>query len=116
MARPPKPINSKQVEELAERHWSIEQIAAFFRVDRRTIERRFAAVIEDARHRGRAKLIDMLWKRADESDRILENLADRVIGPVQKQMKIDLDKLSDEELARLVEERMKSHASNESDE
>lgn len=104
--RPQAPIDEEQLIVLAEKHWSIEQIAAFFRVSRDTIERRFSAVVEEARHRGAAKIIDKLWVRSDESDRILINLAERVIGPVKREMKVDLNTLSDDELAKLVADRL----------
>lgn len=72
MARPKKPIDQEQLEKLAEKQWSIEQIAAFFRVSRDTIERRYAAKIAEAKQRGGAKLLDLAWKRVlGGSDKML---------------------------------------------
>lgn len=64
MARPKITIDITQLERLAERRWTIEEIAAFFRVSRDTIERRFAAKIHQARLRGSAKLRDLQWALA----------------------------------------------------
>lgn len=64
MARPRRQINVEQLERLAERRWTIEEIAAFFRVSQSTIERRFAAKIKESRHRGTAKLRDLQWALA----------------------------------------------------
>ena len=90
MARPKIPLDAEQIRNLAQKHWSIESIAAHFGVSRDTIHRRYAAIIEEGRHQGKAKLIDVLWHRGvvEKSDRILENLSDRVMGPVPKEVKI----------------------------
>lgn len=90
MARPRKPIDPEQVRKLAERQWSDEQIAAVIGCDRRTLERRFPQLLRDARHAGRAKLIDILWQRGvtEKSDRVLLHLADRALGPVPKKIEI----------------------------
>lgn len=79
--RPLAVIDEQQLEKLAERQWTAIEIAAFFRVDRRTIERRFSTNIEEARQRGRAKLRDLQWKRAMEgSDRILIHMSEHYLG------------------------------------
>lgn len=86
MARPKKPINEDLLVARAERGWSMRQIAAAFGVNESLIRRRYAAKIEDARHHGAAKLMDILWVRGvnEKSDRILENLTDRIMGPRPK--------------------------------
>ena len=88
MARPKAKIDEKNLEALAERQWTDVQIAAFFGVDERTIQRRFAAKLIECRQRGKAKLLDVLWQRgvAEKSDRILVHLADRVLGPVTQKV------------------------------
>jgi hypothetical protein len=88
MARPRKKIDPEQVRKLAERQWSDVQIGAHFGVHSATIARRFANLLIDARHNGKAKLIDILWQRGvtEKSDRVLIHLADRVLGPVPKKI------------------------------
>ena len=89
MARPRIKIDVEQLEKCAEKQWSVAEIAAFFRVSHDTIERRYALIIKEARARGTAKLRDLLWQRAiNGSDRILENIADRFIGPRPQRMEI----------------------------
>ena len=58
VGRPQKSIDVEQLEKLAERQWTVEQIAAFFRVSRDTIERRFAEEVRQSKQRGAAKLLD----------------------------------------------------------
>lgn len=104
MARPKKPINEVQLRLLAERQWSSRQMGAFFGVHSTNIVRRYAALIEEAREHGKAKLIDVLWERAvdHKSDRVLIYLADRVLGPIPK--KIELSK---EDAIRVLEDEFK---------
>ena len=76
----------------ASRGWSMRAIAASFGCDEATIRRKYSAKVEEARHHGAAKLMDVLWVRGvgDEkakvpgSDRVLLNLADRIIGPTPR--------------------------------
>jgi len=93
---------------LAEKQWDKHQIAAFFGVSHDTIHRRFASVIEEARHSGKAKLIDILWKRILEgkSDRLLEHALDRFVGPVQRKMSLELKDLSEEDFRAEVLRRL----------
>lgn len=90
MARPPKEIDEETVRKLAERQWDYEQIAAFFGVSGDTIKRRFEDVVYEAKHSGKAKLIDILWQRAvtEKSDKVLVHLADRILGPVPKKIEL----------------------------
>lgn len=64
MARPKKVIDPKQVEEMAAINCSVAEIAAVMDVDRRTIQRRFAASLEKGRDHGKASLKRMMWKAA----------------------------------------------------
>lgn len=85
MARPKVPIDERALTAMAERGWSAAQIAAAFGVDRETIVRRFSDKIAAARQHGSAKLLDVLWQRGvqEKSDKVLLNLADRILGPVK---------------------------------
>lgn len=106
MPRPKKQIDIEQLEKLAEKQWSIEQIAAFFRVSRDTIERRYAANVKEARQRGTAKIIDLQWKRALEgSDTMIKHMSQHYIGQYDKQ-KIEINKISDEELSEEIKRRL----------
>lgn len=107
MARPKKDIDLEQLRKCAERQWTNSEIAAFFRVDRTTIERRFSAVIEEARHSGCAKLRDLQWKKAEHgSDRMLIHMSEHYLRQHQN-MKIDLSKIPDEVLVPEIERRVK---------
>jgi len=106
MARPTKPIDQEQLEKLAEKQWSIEQIAAFFRVSRDTIERRYAAKIAEAKQRGGAKLLDLAWKRVIEgSDRMLIHMLKQYLGHKEK-VELDVSRLPDEALAEEARRRL----------
>jgi DNA-directed RNA polymerase specialized sigma24 family protein len=80
MARPIKPIDEEQLRKCAEKQWTIEEIAAFFRVSRDTIERRYAAIYKEARQSGRAKLRDLQWARAlNGSDTMLKHMSEHYL-------------------------------------
>ena len=64
MGRPRKKIDPQLVAKLAKKHWKIAAIAAHFGVSRDTIERRFAAIIEENRHLGAAIPVDLAWEAA----------------------------------------------------
>ena len=51
MARPKKAISASQVESLAKIGCTVSEIAAVMKCDKRTLERRFAAVIQRGRER-----------------------------------------------------------------
>jgi hypothetical protein len=108
--RPPTPIDENVVVSLAERGWSIRQIAAAFKVDEKTIRKNYSALIEESRQHGAAKLLDVLWKRGvqEKSDKVLTHLADRILGKVATKIE-----LTDETLDSLIEERLKSTARKE---
>lgn len=109
MARPKsgktgyKNLDEDVILKLAERHWSNRQIAATFGCDEGVIRRRLSAKLENARQHGAAKLLDILWQRAvtEKSDRVLLNLADRIIGPVTQKVQttsVDLSNKSNPEM------------------
>ena len=64
MARPIKEINVDQLEELAAINCSVDEISAVIGIDRRTIQRRYAAALQTGRERGKASLKRMMWKAA----------------------------------------------------
>ena len=68
MARPRKEIDVDALEKCAQRQWSTEELAAFFNVSRDTLERRYAAIIKNARQNGKAKLRDMQWSSAEKGN------------------------------------------------
>jgi hypothetical protein len=108
MGRPKKPIDEKQLEALAERQWSDVQIAAFFEIHVTNLEKRFASKIAECRQRGKAKLLDVLWQRGvqEKSDRVLTHLADRVLGPIPKHIR--LEDVSDEQLEKVLDKKIEA--------
>lgn len=88
MPRPKKPIDLEQLRQLGEYQMSTEQVAAFFRVSRDTIERHYAAILKEARQAGTAKLIIEAFQRAKVSDRIFEHLLNRYLGAIPKKIEI----------------------------
>lgn len=84
MGRPQKKIDIQQLEQLAERQWTTDQIAAFFRVSRDTVERRYAEQIKESRHRGTSKIKDLLWERMGTSEKILVHCAKYYLGHADK--------------------------------
>jgi hypothetical protein len=74
--RPKAKIDIEQLEKCAEKQWTIPEIAAFFRVSEKTIDRRFVPIIEAARQRGKTKLRDLQWARALQgADRVLIHMS-----------------------------------------
>jgi hypothetical protein len=106
MARPRKIIDIEQLEKIAEKQWSFTEIAAFFRVSEKTINRRYVQIIEDARQRGRTKLRDLQWKRALEgSDRVLLHMSAHYLGQNQK-LELAVEKIPDEVLIQEAQRRI----------
>jgi hypothetical protein len=95
MARPPKPIDPEQVRKLAEKQWSDAQIAAVVGIHQTNLRKRFAIIIDEGRHSGKAKLIDILWQRAviDKSDRMLEHALNRFLGPIPTKVQFEPEEL-----------------------
>jgi hypothetical protein len=87
MARPRKKIDQEQLERCAEKHWTILEIAAHFRVGKKTIERRYGSLIAECRERGKSKLRDLQWRRALEgSDRVLLHMSKHYLEQHEKQI------------------------------
>jgi hypothetical protein len=61
MPRPKAVINTDEVIKLASINCSVEEIADFFDVHKRTIERRFAAALKKGRSHGKMSLKRKMW-------------------------------------------------------
>lgn len=64
MARPKKNIDENQVQKLVAINASVEEIADFFDVDPRTIQRRFAVALKRGRSQGKISLKRRMWNTA----------------------------------------------------
>jgi hypothetical protein len=122
MARPEAKIDVMELEKLCTMQCTDEEVAAFFGVSTRTIERRrrqprFAEVMERARAKGRVSVRRSLFKLANAGNIaaaifLAKNLlgyrdvvntehSGLAGGPIQVASKPDLSQLSDEELRQL---------------
>lgn len=70
MARPRKPVDTDAIEKLAAINCSVAEIAAVIGVDRRTIQRRYAALIEKGRDTGKSSLKRKMWKIAMDNENV----------------------------------------------
>ena len=59
-----KDINPEDVRKLAERFWTITEIAAFFNCSDKTISNRFSDIVVKGKENGRAKLRDIQLRSA----------------------------------------------------
>ncbi len=85
MARPKAPLDPLVVQRMAEKHWSIEEIAGTLGVNRTTIRRRFGAKMEEWRASGRAKLRDLQWKKALDGDtRMILHMSKHMLSQHEK--------------------------------
>jgi hypothetical protein len=81
MARPKKPIDPEMVEKLACSGCSVEQIAAVLNCNERTIQRRFATILQRGHQRRNGRLQVELFRRAMKgSDAIAIFLAKNWLG------------------------------------
>lgn len=122
MARPEAKIDVTELEKLCTMQCTDEEVAAFFGVSTRTIERRrrqprFGEVMERARAKGRVSVRRNLFKLANAGNiaaaiflaknllgyRDVVNTEHTGLagGPIQVASKPDLSQLSDEELQQL---------------
>ena len=108
MARPRKKIDIEQLIKCAEKQWHIREIAAFFRVSTDTIHRRYAAIVEEARNSGKAKLRDLQWKRALEgSDTMIKHMSEHYLDQHSRQ-RIDLDKVPEEQIQEYLKKKLET--------
>lgn len=106
MARPRKKIDVEQLIKCAEKQWHIREIAAFFRVSTDTIHRRYAAIIEEARNSGKAKLRDLQWKRALEgSDTMIKHMSEHYLEQHSRQQ-VDLNKVPEEAIKDYLKKKL----------
>lgn len=94
MARPTKPVDVDLIRRLALVHCSNEEIASVVGVHKRTLERRYAAVIEDGRREGKTSLRRVMWKKALEGN-------ERLMIWLSKQH-LDMREPKDEETMRAI--------------
>lgn len=109
MARPKIPLDEEKIFKLARRQWTPEEIGSFFGVHADTIRRRYADLLEEAKHAGKAKLKERLWTEAfkkKRSDKIFLHAVNRFVGPIPKDIRLDLSKIPDAELVEHVAERI----------
>lgn len=69
--RPKKTINPDDVESLAGINCTVAEIAAYFDVDKRTIERRFMPQIIKGRENGRSSLRRLMYAKAKEGNVVM---------------------------------------------
>jgi hypothetical protein len=124
MARPKVKIDVGELEKLCGLQCTNEEIAAFFGVSSRTIERRrkmpkYAAIMDDARAKGKISVRRSLFKLANSGnvaaaiflsknllgykDVVNNELTGAGGGPIQMNAKPDLSQLTKEELEQLRE-------------
>jgi hypothetical protein len=124
MARPKAKIDLAELEKLCAMQCTDDEVAAFFGVSTRTIERRrqvkkFNEVMERARAKGRVSVRRALFRLANNGqiaaaiflsknllgykDYVNSELTGAAGGPIQVASKPDLSQLSDEQLRQLLE-------------
>jgi len=87
--RAPKGIDIEQARKLAERQWTTRAIASFFGVSERLLSKKgLCQYLEECRHTGKNKIIDILYKAAIEKNdmRAAIHLANRFCGPITQKM------------------------------
>lgn len=81
MARPRKAIDEGLLHRLALIHCTNEEIAAVLGIHKRTLERRYAAVMNAAREEGKSSLRRVMWKKALEgNERLMIWLSKQHLG------------------------------------
>lgn len=102
--RPKKVLDMAQIETLAKLHCTYEEIAAVMKCSVDTLQRRYHALIDSARDQGKASLRRVQMKRALEGDKtMLVWLGKQYLGQSDRaDYRVNLDELSDDELAALA--------------
>lgn len=99
-------IDVNQVASLAERFWSIQEIAAFFSVETEWLENKFGKVIEEAQARGRGNIRDLQWKSAMRGRiQAILHLSKHYLNQHDLR-KVKIENLTDQELEQLVRDRL----------
>lgn len=106
MARPRKTIDIELIKKLAAIQCTWEEICSIVEISRRTIERRYAQVIEDARNNGKMSLKRKQYEVAMSGNpQMLIWLGKQHLGQRDK-TEIDLARLPDEVLAQEAKRRV----------
>lgn len=110
------PIDESQLENLAKRQWSKVQIAAHFGVSVDTLDRKYAAKIEESRQRGTASILDMVWEAASSRKdwRAIQHLAEHFCGHHKKQLiegKVETKNEAQDKLADALTEQIQGQLS-----
>lgn len=85
MARPRKEVDKEQVEKLASLQCTLDEIAAFFNVDKSTISRRFATEIKGGREKGKTSLRKYQFDLAKKSAAMAIFLGKNYLGQTDNQ-------------------------------
>ena len=92
-------INEEDVRKLAERFWTITEIAAFFNCSDKTISNRFSDIGVKGKENGRAKLRDIQLRSAMNGNVTMQIwLGKQYLNQIDK---VNVNGLSDEETERL---------------
>ncbi len=92
-------INEEDVRKLAERFWTITEIAAFFNCSDKTISNRFSDIVVKGKENGRAKLRDIQLRSAMNGNVTMQIwLGKQYLNQIDK---VNVNGLSDEETERL---------------
>ena len=92
-------INAEDVRKLAERFWTITEIAAFFNCSDKTISNRFSDIVVKGKENGRAKLRDIQLRSAMNGNVTMQIwLGKQYLNQIDK---VNVNGLSDEETERL---------------
>jgi len=92
-------INEEDVRKLAERFWTMTEIAAFFNCSDKTISNRFSDIVVKGKENGRAKLRDIQLRSAMNGNVTMQIwLGKQYLNQIDK---VNVNGLSDEETERL---------------
>ena len=92
-------ITAEDVRKLAERFWTITEIAAFFNCSDKTISNRFSDIVVKGKENGRAKLRDIQLRSAMNGNVTMQIwLGKQYLNQIDK---VNVNSLSDEETERL---------------
>ena len=85
MARPIKKVDTQAVQKLAQMHCTYEEIAEFCDVSTKTLQRRFADLLEINKNKGKASLRKRMYEKAMKgNDKLLIWLSKNYLNMVDK--------------------------------